>query len=616
MTSPTRLRAPHPHLGAYYGIITSAFVSLIVLLAMFEQLGWREAIIAQFMLVTPLLIYVVIAVGSRTVNVEDYFTSGRRVPAVFNGFVLAATAVGGVSFFAYTGALFFLGLDGLAIGLGLTCGLLTGAVLFVPYLRKAGAYTLPGFFGQRFRSRKLRVAASVLQLPPLVLLLAAEIKIAALIASFFLPLTFSLAVFLIAALVAAIGMLGGMRSLTWTGSAQFIVGAVGLAVPLVTVSVLLTSLPTPQFTYGAMIPSLQNAEITAGLSPVQPEEITTDLPPTAPEPVVKPFFQSFGVLSEIDFIVLFICLALGIAALPSLLVRSGVTRSIVEQRRSTAWAMLLVAVFALTAPALAVFTKFLVFQDIGLAPGGALPDWLTELSGRQLLKAGGAHGAGGMGAAEIQFTREGIALMLPTLAELPFVMTALMAAAGMAIALAAAGSHLFTLAGSIAEDVYRVLDSRAAELPRLAAAWGATAATALGAALFLVIADIDPLRAAIVGLTFAAATFFPALLLTVWWRRCTEAGALAAMGAGFAVVFLGCGLFGADGAGIYPAYVGIIGAVLASIAGIAASLYGMKPPAAASAYWEEMRDPEGEAIYDRAKARSAAQAANASANAQ
>jgi cation/acetate symporter len=616
MNSLSRLRTPHPHLGAYYGIVTSAFVSLIVLLAMFEQLGWREVVIAQFMIVTPLLLYIVIAAGSKTRNAEDFFTSGRRVPAVFNGFVLAATAVGGVGFLAYTGVVFFLGFDALAIGLGLTCGILAGAVLFVPYLRKAGAYTLPGFLGQRFRSRRPRIAASLMQLPPLALLLAAEIKIAALIASLFLPLTFSLAVFLVAALVATIGVLGGMRALTWAGSAQFIVGAVGLAVPLVTVSILLTSLPTPQFTYGELIPSLQNAEITAGLSPVQPEEVETDLPPMAPQKVLKPFFQSFGIFGELDFVMLFLCLMLGIAALPSLLVRSGVTRSVIEQRRSTAWALLLVALFALTAPAIAVFVKLLVFQDIGLAPAAAaaLPDWLTGLSGRQLLQASDANGDGGIGAAEILFTRDGIALTLPTLAGLPYVFTVLMAASGMAVALAAAGSHLFTLAGSMAEDVYRVLDPGAAKLPRLAAAWGAIAASALAAALFLIIADIDPLRAALTALAFVAATFFPVLLLAIWWQRCSEWGAFAAMSTGFSVIFLGT-IFDPH-AGIYPAIVGLSGVIAGLLAGIAASLYGIKPPAAATAYWQEMRNPEGEAIYDRAKARAAASAANASASGQ
>ena len=117
--------------------------------------------------------------------------------------------------------MFFLGFDALAIGLGWTFGMFLLAVLFAPYLRKAGSYTLPSFLGHRFRSRGLRMAASVMQLPPTALLLAAEIKIAALIAALFLPISFSFAVILIAALIAAIAILGGMRSVTWTGARNF-----------------------------------------------------------------------------------------------------------------------------------------------------------------------------------------------------------------------------------------------------------------------------------------------------------------------------------------------------------------------------------------------------------
>jgi cation/acetate symporter len=608
MAVPSRLRTPNPHLGAYYGIITSGFVSLVVLLAMFEQLGWREAAIAQIMIVTPLVLYAAIAAKTRTHEAGDFFASGRRVPPVFNGFVLAATAVGGVGFLAYTGALFFLGFDALAIGLGWTCGILAGAILFVPYLRKAGAYTVPGFLGQRLRSRTVRVAASLMQIPPTALLLAAEIKIAALIASLFLPLSFSLAVFVIAALVAAIGMLGGMRSLTWAGSAQFLVCGVGLAVTLVTISVLLTGLPTPQFTYGETIPSLQNAEIRAGLTPLQQGETAAVLPAAPPHPALKPFFQSFGVLSEIDFIVLFLCLMLGTAALPSVLSRSGVTRSVVEQRRSSGWALLLVALFAITAPSMAAFAKLLVFQDIGLGPAASLPAWLTELSGRQLLQAGDANGDGSIGAAEILFTRDGVALALPTLARLPYVLTALMAAAGMAVALAAAGSHLFTLAGSVAEDVYRMLDRRQAALPQLVAAWAAIAATALAAAVFLVIADVDALRVAVTAFAFAASTFFPVLLLAIWWRRFTAWGAFAAMGTGFCAILLAI-VFGTGLGSVV--FASLAGAVLGLVAGVAASLYGPKPSEIEAAYWEAMRNPEGETIYDRAQRRATAPAQDA-----
>ncbi|MGH6867246.1 MAG: solute symporter family protein, partial [Methyloceanibacter sp.] len=483
MSAPSR--TPNPHLAAYYGIITSAFVSLIVILAMFEQLGWSEGAISRGMILLPLVFYVLVAAGSRTFNIEDYFASGRRVPPVYNALVLAATAVGGVGFFSYTGTLFFLGFDGLAIGLGWVCGLLLAGVLFVPYLRKAGAFTLPSFLGQRFRSREVRLGACVMQVPPTALLLAAEIKIAALVASLFLPLSFSVSVFLVAALVATTAILGGMRGLTWTGSAQFIVGAVGLTVTLVVVSILLTNLPAPQFTYGGLFTSLQNAEITAGLSPVQAGEETVALPDSAPKPVVKPFFQPFVAIGETGFIMLFLCFTFGTAALPSLLVRSGVTPSVHDQRRSSAWALLLVTLFVITAPSMAAFAKLLMLEDITVNTATVLPPWLSELSGWQLLKASDLNGDGGIGAGELLIVRDGIALSLPMLSDLPYVLTVLMAAAGMAIALAAAGSHLFTLAASLADDLYKVIDRRLTALPRLMAVWAAIAATVLSLVVFL-----------------------------------------------------------------------------------------------------------------------------------
>ena len=131
MALPSRLRTPNPHLGAYYSIVAAAFVSLIVVLAMFEQLGWGQTLLAQTMMIVPLALVLLIAVGSRTTHPVDFFVSGRRVPPVYNGFVLAAIAVGGVGFLAYAGTLFFLGLDALAIGLGWAFGMLTAAVLFV-----------------------------------------------------------------------------------------------------------------------------------------------------------------------------------------------------------------------------------------------------------------------------------------------------------------------------------------------------------------------------------------------------------------------------------------------------------------------------------------------------
>jgi cation/acetate symporter len=609
--SASRRRQANPHLGAYYGILTSAFVSLVIMLAMFEQLGWQETWVARSMILVPLALYLALALGARTLNVEDFFASGRRVPPVYNGAVLAAVLIGGTGFFAYTGTLFFLGFDALAIGLAWTAGLIVSGLLFVPYLRKAGAYTMPAFLGQRFRSRLVRAMASVLQIPPASFLLAAEIKVAALILAMFLPLSHQLAVACVALIIACVTIVGGMRSLTWSASAQFIVGAVGFAVPLIIVSVLLTNLPAPQLTYGEMFEPLKRSEIVAGVSPSAPGELAAALPREQPRPSAKPFLQAFGAVSRTDFLTLFLCLTLGAAALPSLLARSGVTSSVADQRRSVAWGVFFVALFAISAPALAAFVRLLMFQDIAQSPANALPSWLNDLNAYRLLFTKDANTDGAIEASELFVARDSIVLALPMAARLPFVCTVLMAAAGLAIALAAAASHLFTLAGSLADDVIRLVDPRNEVLPRLMVAWVAIAATALAAGVFTALAEIDVMQVAIMAFAAAAAIFFPVLLLAIWWRRCTWLGAMLALGLGFATMAAAMAFVDAPIAGQFrltTVVAALIGATLGLIGGVIGSLLGPKPTPAEQAYFEELRDPSGDALYDRTQRRAAAAA--------
>ena len=539
---------------------------------------------------------------------------GRRVPPVYNGAVLSAVLIGGTGFFGYTGTLFFLGFDALAIGLAWTTGLLVSGLLFVPYLRKSGAYTLPGFFGHRFRSRSIRAMASVLQIPPVALLLAAEIKIAALIAAMFLPLSYTLAVFAVVVMIAAITIVGGMRSLTWSASAEFIVSAIGFAVPLIIVAVMLTNLPAPQLTYGEMFEPLQRSETIAGIAPSAPGELATALPTEQPRPSAKPFLQAFGAIDRTDFLTLFLCLTLGTAALPSLLARSGVTSSVGDQRRSVAWAAFFVALFAISAPALAAFVKLLMFQDIAQAQASELPAWLNELIARRLLLAQDANGDGAIEASELLVARDGIVLALPMAARLPYVCTVLMAAAGMAIALAAAASHLFTLAGSVADDVLRLIDPRNEMLPRLMVVWVAIAATALGAGVFLALADIDDHAGRHQGLRLrrgdllpgAAACHLVAALLAARRhararvRLCGDAQRRSPSAARSSP----------GNSASPPVAAALIGVVLGLIAGLVGSLLGPKPSPAAQAYFDELRDPTGDSLYERAQRRAAAAAAS------
>jgi cation/acetate symporter len=120
--------------------------------------------------------------------------------------------------------------------------------------------------------------------------------------------------------------------------------------------------------------------------------------------------------------------------------------------------------------------------------------------------------------------------------------------------------------------------------------------------MFLAIADVDLLQAALTAFAFAAATFFPVLLLAIWWRGCTLPGAIAAMGTGFAVMGLEVffdGTFGAGHAAFTTAIAALIGAGLALVTGVATSLLFPKSKAVTGAYFEDLRDPAGEAISDR-----------------
>ena len=293
MTRPTHLRIPNPHLGAYYGIITSAFVSLAIMLALFEQLGSARLWLAYGMLVLPLALYVALAAAAHTLDIGDYFASGRRVPPVFNGFVLATVAAGGTGYFAYTGTTFLLGFDALAIGLAWAVGLFAATVLFTPFLRKSGAYTLPSFLGHRFRSRTVRIMASLLLIPPTAMLLVAELKAASVVAALFLPFSEGVALITIAIVIAAVALFGGMRSVTWSSSVGFIVGAIGIGVPLIIVAVLVTNLPAPQLTYGETFPSLQNLESILGLGPAQTNAVRRGASRSAAEPKRKAVPASF-----------------------------------------------------------------------------------------------------------------------------------------------------------------------------------------------------------------------------------------------------------------------------------------------------------------------------------
>ena len=605
MSLQSQYRPLNPRLGTHYAIFASAFLALLLVLALLEQLGARKLWLSHTMIVMPLILYLVVAALTWTLDLHEFFSASRRIPPVFGGLALAVTAIGGVGLFALTGSLFLIGFDALALAIGWISGFALAAVLFVPYLRKTGAYTLPGFFRLRFNSPLLGAVGGLLLLPPAVILLAAELRIGAFVTSLFASLSFELAVFCGAAIIIITLVLGGLRSLTWTQSVQYIVVLAGLMVPLAIVSVQETNLPLPQLTYGGLLEQTSINEVALGATPTTPAPLLGGLPGERPEPTTKPFLQAFGAITRTDFALLVFCMLVGTAVMPSLLLRAGTATHTQQSRQLMGWGTLFLGLFLITAPAYAVFVKYVTLQQIvGVAPD-QLPGWISGLRDAGLADFSDRNNDGLISASELLMSRDGVSLSLPIMAELPFILVVFAATAGIAATLAAGAAHAFAAGTTISDDLYHGMIHRTATPgKRMIVARLSMALLAIGAAWYVTTNDFDVLRAAICSLSLAGAAYLPALMLSIWWKRSTKWGVLAAMlaGAGIAGTHMVLQLTGSGT--LWPGLSGLLAAVLGVpaglVTGIAVSLLTPKPSTEIEALADDMRDPSGEALLDKA----------------
>lgn len=611
MSLQHQYRPVNPRLGTHYATFASAIVALVLVLAMLEQLGARRLWLSHIMIASPLLLYVGVAAITRTLDLHEFFSAGRRVPAVFGGLSLAATAIGGTGFFALTGCLYLLGFDALAMVLGWAAGFTLCAVLFTPFLRKSGAYTLPGFFRQRFGDRTTAGVAALLLLPPVILLLAAELRIGAFVTSLFVSVSFKMAVAAGALLVAAITILGGMRSVSWTQCSLYIVVIGAFLVPLTILSVQLTNLPLPQLTYGSLFDKLSASETAIGAIQSAPLALEAALPGERPEPAMKAFLAPFGAVSQSDFLLLAFCFMAGTAALPSLVMRAGTAPSVFESRRAIGWGTLFLGLFLISAPAYAAFTKFLSLQELaGIVPS-QLPDWVIGLRDAGLADFSDRNGNGRTDAAEMLISRDGVTLALPIMAGHPFVVAVLVAIGGVSATLAASIAHALAAGTAIGEDLFRGLTHPSATPgKRLLAARSGVVATVFAAAWFVSASDFDILPAVAWAMSLSAAAFLPGLVLSIWWPRMTSSGLLAAMLAGFGITAANILLTKVAGYGpwfgVSNLLAAIYGVPVGFVAGIGVSYMTPEPSSEILAMGEEIRDPSGETIQDRAVRLSAA----------
>src|SRR3954467_5419316 len=257
-TTSTASETFYKQLGRMYGTYAGGFIAFVVFLAVLEQVGVPNKVLGYLFVFFTLAVYAIIGVMTRTAEVSEYYVAGRRVPAFYNGMATGADWMSAASFVGMAGALFLLVYDGLAWALGWTGGFVLVSILIGPYLRKFGAYTVPDFMSFRYGGNFARGIAGVVLVCCSFTYGTAQIYGTGLIASRFLGMQFEIAVFagLVGILLCA--MLGGMRAVTWTQIAQYIVLIIAYLTPIVILSTQHYGIPIPELTYGQAI-----AEITA-----------------------------------------------------------------------------------------------------------------------------------------------------------------------------------------------------------------------------------------------------------------------------------------------------------------------------------------------------------------
>ena len=598
MAFTARTRLVNPRLGTYFGIFAAAFASLVLMALMFEQLGTADLAVRLLMFAGPIVLFAAIGLLSSAREASDYFVCGRRVPAFFNGLVLAISALGGAGFLALTGAFFSVGFDALCLSLGFCAGFVFMGALLAPFLRKFGAYTIPTYLGRRFESQTLRVVAAAVLAVPLLLLLAAEARFAAYASAWLTGQSERLMAVVVVACVAATVVSGGMRSLTWSSSAKAIAALFALAVPATIVAIMMSNLPLPQMTHGNILRVLTRTEGLRGLPIFVAPALAFDLPGEGLEPLVKRFIQAFGSVGSLAFILMTLVMATGIAASPSLLSRPGSTPGVYESRKSLGWAVLVIGIVLLTLPAVAVFLRALLLDQVIGRAVDRLPAWFQSLQ-----QAGIARidtGAPTVSFASVSFERDAALFALPYAAGFPQVLVYLALAGALAAAMAALAAALVAIAAILSEDiVHGMQPDMASDRSRIGTARVALLGAAFVTAWLAIAAPADPFKLFLWSLSFSASAAFPVLVLSIWWKRINAWGAMVGMTTGLGVAAAAI-LLGEAGAwslpGVLAGAVGLPAGVIGTIAG---SLLTPQPGRSVIDSVHEMRVPGGETLYDR-----------------
>jgi cation/acetate symporter len=526
------------NLGKIYGIYTGGFAAFVIMLAILEQVGVPDRIIGYLFVFLTIGVYAYIGIISRTAVVSEYYVAGRSVPAIYNGMATGSDWMSAASFIGMAGSLYALGYGGLAFILGWTGGYVLVAILLAPYLRKFGQYTVPDFLGARFGGNIARFAGVLVLITASFVYVVAQIVGVGIITQRFLDVSFGVAVFVGLAGILVCSMLGGMRAVTWTQVAQYIILIIAYLIPAVLMSVKVTGVPIPQLMYGTALEKIEGLEAAMrAAGQVVPYHVGAFTTPNG----------QFSMPLALNFFALVFCLMVGTASLPHILMRYFTTPSVREARQSVAWSLFFIFLLYFTAPAYAAFAKLEIYQGLIGQPIGRLQEiapWLKNWQG--LMSPYGTpwvnivdrNNDGILQLAEFAIHPDVIVLATPEIAGLPYVIAGLVAAGGLAAALSTADGLLLALANALSHDVYyRMIDPNAPTKRRLVVSRVLLVIVALAAAWTAGNAGADILFLVAWAFSIAAAGLFAALVMGVWYKGTTNAGAVAGMLVGYIVTF-------------------------------------------------------------------------------
>jgi cation/acetate symporter len=596
------------NLPKLYGMYTGGFLAFFALMAVLEQLGLSAQVIGILFVMFTIGIYALIGVMSRTMAVEAYYVAGRSVPPVFNGMATAADWMSGASFVAMAGGVFMAGYSYMAFIVGWTGGYILVATLMAPYLRKFGCYTVPDFIGTRYGGKMTRFAAVVVLVVASFTYVTAQITATGTIAARALLIPFEVGVWFGLAGILVCSMLGGMRAVTWTQVAQYIVLIIAYLIPLVWMSVVQGFGPLPQISYGPAVERIQELEVVLGVGTRPLEAVPglsalTTLHATPAE----------GLMAAWQFVTLVACMMIGTASLPHILMRYFTTPTVRDARNSVAWSLFFIFLLYFSAPALATFSKLSMLDPtlptaiIGQPIEQVMAlDWIRNWGEIGLLAVVDQNGDGILQINEFFLNPDIIVLATPEMAGLPYVISGLVAAGGMAAAMSTADGLLLAMANALSHDLYyKIIDPKAETKKRLLTSrillLGIGAAGALVASMKLT----GILGAVAWAFCFAMSGLFFPLVLGVWWKRANRQGALAGMLVG---LFVGWWYLLAvrnpdawygiaqPWLGLNDLRFGIVGITASLIAMVAVTLMFPAPDQETQDMIDELRIPSGKTI--------------------